>query len=96
MNGQGCEQIAVVAREWNAARRLALSLRADRNGLECERDNTNPCWRQYVQTGPFDYGRSDQREWCGTCRQRQAFHDQYRQATKQRGALIRRLQRLAL
>ena len=54
MNGQGCEQIAVVAREWNAARRLALSLRADRNGLECERDNTNPCWRQYVQTGPFE------------------------------------------
>src|SRR6185295_9314391 len=56
------------------------------------------CWKCYRFVGGPDGGDErplEQDEWCAPCRERQQVHEAYRQKMRQRGALMRALQRKA-
>lgn len=101
--------IAEAAIEFDLARRVAAALSDRRNSLECAHvdayvrsafdgagtyEAPEPCWKRLE----WDYHGwpVDPSVWCAPCLERQRVHNAYQEATKNRGAKLRLLQRAAL
>ena len=100
--------LSVALIRWEIAREQAADLREARPRIECRRvmsyatdldageahDPPLACWKDW-RDGIEDRTLAPQSEWCDSCRARQRNHEQYRAATKHRGAKLREMRRLA-
>lgn len=96
------QRIMKWASEMHLARAKALALHAERQALQCERENQTPdpqpraCW---VATHRDQDGTAVQfhggQEWCSSCRARQIVNRTYRDAVRRLGSMKGALWRLA-
>ena len=100
--------LSVALIRWEIAREKAADLREARAQIECTRviaysadldageayDPPLACWKDW-RDGVEDKSLAPESEWCESCRKRQRIHEQYRAATKHRGAKLREMRRLA-